>query len=294
MATVPSQMQSYLALARVDRPIGSWLLLFPCWWSLALAELSRGQVIPNPTYLLLFVIGAFVMRGAGCTWNDIIDRDIDAKVARTANRPVASGAISVPAAVVFACVLSLIGLAVLLNFNRYTIGLAIASLGLVLIYPFAKRFTYWPQLVLGLGFNWGALVGWTAITGALAPAPIVLYAGAVSWTLGYDTIYAHQDRGDDLKAGVKSTALRFGETSAVWISGFYALALGLWAAAGYLAGARSFFFVGLALAAAHFVWQVRTLNINDAKNCLVRFKSNRTIGIVIFLGICAELLQNLR
>lgn len=278
----------------MDRPIGTWLLLFPCWWSLALAELSRGQVIPNPIYLLLFVIGAFVMRGAGCTWNDIVDRDIDAKVARTASRPIASGAISVPAAIAFACALSLIGLAVLLNFNQFTIVLAIASLALVLVYPFAKRYTYWPQLVLGLGFNWGALVGWAALTGALVPAPIVLYLGAVCWTLGYDTIYAHQDRSDDLKAGVKSTALRFGEKSKTWIGAFYGFAIVLWGCAGYLAGARSFYFIGLALAAAHFIWQVRTLNINDAKNCLVRFQSNRTIGIIVFVAICAEMLQNLR
>ncbi len=286
-------LKPYFNLARVDRPIGTWLLLFPCWWSLALAELSKGQVIPNPEYILLFVVGAFVMRGAGCTWNDIVDRDYDAKVERTASRPIPSGEVSVTQAVVFALLLSLIGLAVLLSFNRFTILLAISSLVLVAVYPFAKRYTQWPQLVLGLGFNWGALVGWSAITGEISATPLVLYAGSIAWTLGYDTIYAHQDRADDIKIGVNSTAIRFGEATTHWVSAFYALATALWAVAGWLAGAKLFFFIGLALAGMHFAWQVKTLNINDAANCLERFKSNRTIGIIVFLAIGAEMLPNL-
>lgn len=287
-------IKPFLDLARFDRPIGTWLLLFPCWWSLALAELSLGQVIPNPNSLLLFVIGAFAMRGAGCTWNDIVDRDYDAKVARTASRPIPSGKVTIPQALIFACVLSLIGLMVLLTFNTFTIGLAIASLALVFAYPFAKRFTNWPQLVLGLGFNWGALVGWASATGSLNTAPLVLYAGCVAWTLGYDTIYAHQDREDDLKIGVKSTAIRLAEATPTWIAVFYALAIGLWGLAAWMAGAKTIFFAGLLLAAVHFAWQVRTLDINDATNCLRRFQSNRTIGVIVFLALVGELLTNLR
>ena len=287
-------LKPYIDLARIDRPIGTWLLLFPCWWSLALAELSRGQVIPNPNYVLLFVVGAFVMRGAGCTWNDIVDRDLDAKVKRTASRPIPSGQVSVKQALIFAVVLSLAGLAVLLSFNRFTIGLAISSLALVAIYPFAKRYTNWPQLVLGLGFNWGALVGWSAVTGSLSAVPLVLYAGAIAWTLGYDTIYAHQDRADDIKVGIHSTAIRFGEATKTWVGGFYVLAVLLWAIAGWLAGAKFVFFIGLLFAAFHFSWQVNTLNINKATNCLERFKSNRTIGIIVFVAICGEMLFNLR
>lgn len=286
-------LQPYFQLARVDRPIGTWLILFPCWWSLALAEFAARQVIPNPNYLLLFLLGAFVMRGAGCTWNDIVDRDYDAKVQRTATRPIPAGLVTVPNAIAFAVVLSLIGLAVLLSFNRFTIGLAIASLILVIAYPFAKRFTYWPQLVLGLAFNWGALVGWSSVTGSLSAAPLALYAGAVAWTLGYDTIYAHQDREDDVKIGVKSTAIKFGTNTPRWLTGFYALAITLWAIAGWLAGTKNLFFVGLAIAALHFAWQIRTLDIDDADNCLKRFKSNRTIGIIVFLVICAEMIQKL-
>lgn len=288
-------LKPYFNLARIDRPIGTWLLLFPCWWSLGLAELSAGQVVPNPNYLLLFVIGAFVMRGAGCTWNDIVDRDYDAKVKRTASRPIPSGQVSVTQAMIFAVLLSLIGLGVLLSFNRFTIVLAISSLVLVAIYPFAKRYTHWPQLVLGLGFNWGALVGWSAATGNLSAAPLVLYAGSIAWTLGYDTIYAHQDRADDLKIGVNSTAIRFGKQTKKWVGGFYALAIFLWAVAGWLAGARSVYFLGLLFASFQFSWQVNTLNINHAANCLERFKSNRTIGIILFVAIVAEmLLQNMR
>lgn len=286
-------LNPYFRLARMDRPIGTWLLLFPCWWSLALAEISAGQVIPNPNALLAFVIGAFVMRGAGCTWNDIIDREYDAKVARTASRPIPAGEVTVTQAVIFALSLSLIGLAVLFSFNQFTIVLAIASLALVLIYPFAKRYTYWPQLVLGLGFNWGALVGWSSVTGSLSAAPLVLYIGAIAWTLGYDTIYAHQDRDDDIKIGVKSTAIRLGAETPKWVGLFYAAAIVFWGIAGWLAGAQNLFYAGLALAAAHFYWQVRTLDIDTPANCLVRFKSNRTIGVIIFFAICAELLQNM-
>ena len=280
-------MRPYLRLARIDRPIGTWLLLFPCWWSQALAEIHTRTATPNLTFFLLFAIGAFVMRGCGCAYNDVVDRDYDAKVERTCNRPIPSGQVSPRAALLFSIALAFVGLAVLVQFNTFTIMLAIGSLLLVAIYPFMKRYTYWPQLVLGLAFNWGALVGWSAVTGSLAAAPVLLYLGSVMWTLGYDTIYAHQDAEDDLMAGLKSTALRFGESSPVWVAGFYAATIALWALAGWQAGAPVPYFVGVALAAAHFGWQVATLDTHDAANCLARFRSNRTAAAILFAGLLA-------
>ncbi len=285
----PAPVVPYLHLARFDRPIGAWLLLFPCWWSQALAEMTNGAAYPNPWYLALFLVGAFVMRGAGCTWNDIVDRDYDAAVARTANRPIPSGRVSVAQALAFGAALALVGLAVLLQFNWSTVWLAIASLALVAIYPFMKRFTFWPQLVLGLTFKWGALVGWTAVAGTLAPAPVALYAGAVLWTIGYDTIYAHQDKEDDLMVGLKSTAIRFGEASAHWVGGFYAGAWILWAIAGWLAGAHLLYFLALALIGLQLAWQATTLDTEDAAGCLYRFKSNRHVGWALFLGLVADM-----
>ena len=285
----PAPWRAYLKLARVDRPIGGWLLLFPCWWSLALAELSLGRPYPNLWYLLLFAIGAFVMRAAGCTYNDIIDRDYDASVARTANRPIASGQVSPQQALLFAVGLSLIGLVVLLQFNQFTIWLGIASLALVAIYPFMKRVTFWPQLVLGLTFKWGALVGWAAVYGELNVAPLVLYAGCVLWTMGYDTIYAHQDRDDDELLGLKSTALKFGDATQDWVGAFYSGAIALWAVAGFLAGAHLVFFTAVALVGLQLAWQVATLDIDDPDNCLRRFRSNRDVGWVVFLGLLADM-----
>ena len=260
----------YLRLARADRPVGAWLLLFPCWWSQALAELSLGRPYPNLWYALLFAIGAFVMRGAGCVYNDIVDRDYDAGVARTRNRPIPSGQVTVTAAKVFMVALGLIGLAVLLQFNGFAVVLGIASLGLVAIYPFMKRFTYWPQLVLGLTFKWGALMGWAAVTGRSRWPPLLLYAGCILWTIGYDTIYAHQDKEDDEVLGLKSTALRFGEATKPWLVAFYCGATVLWLGAGYLAGAGFIAAAALASVAAHFAWQIRTLDMSDPHNCLVR------------------------
>ena len=203
----PAPWRPYLRLARFDRPIGAWLLLFPCWWGQALAELSVGHPYPKPWYLALFLVGAFLMRGAGCTYNDIVDKDYDARVARTAARPIPSGQVSVAEARMFLVVLCIAGFVILIQLNLFTIALGASSLVLVAIYPFMKRFTYWPQIVLGLTFKWGALVGWSAVTGSLSPTPIALYAGCVLWTIGYDTIYAHQDKEDDLLVGLKSTAL---------------------------------------------------------------------------------------
>ena len=285
----PAAARPYLRLARFDRPIGAWLLLFPAWWSQAMAELSLGRAYPNPWYLLLFLVGAFVMRGAGCTYNDIVDRDYDARVARTAARPIPSGQVSVRAAFAFLGLQCLVGLLVLLQFNWFTVVLGAASLILIAVYPFAKRFTFWPQAVLGLTFKWGALVGWAAVTGSLALPALALYAGSVLWTIGYDTIYAHQDREDDALLGLKSTALRLGEATPRWLAGFYAGAATLWGAAGLLAGAGGVFLVALALIAVQLAWQIRTLDIDDAGNCLARFKSNRAVGWLLLAGLVADM-----
>lgn len=285
----PDGWRPYLRLARADRPVGAWLLLFPCWWSQALAELSMGKAYPNLWYALLFAVGAFVMRGAGCVYNDLVDRDYDAGVARTRNRPIPSGQVSVTAAKVFMVALCLIGLAVLLQFNGFTVLLGMASLGLVAIYPFMKRFTYWPQLVLGLTFKWGALVGWAAVTGSLAWPALLLYAGCVLWTIGYDTIYAHQDKEDDEALGLKSTALRFGDATKPWLVAFYGGSVILWGGAGYLAGAGFIAAAALAATATHLVWQIRTLDISDPQNCLVRFRSNCTVGWLLVAGLVAEM-----
>ncbi len=285
----PAAIHPYLKLARFDRPIGAWLLLFPCWWSLALAELARGRAYPDLWYLLLFAIGAFVMRGAGCTYNDIVDRDYDGRVQRTASRPIPSGQVIVRQALAFAVALSLIGFAVLLQFNTFTIWLGIASLVPIAIYPFMKRITSWPQIVLGLTFKWGALVGWAAIYGELTLAPIALYAGSVLWTIGYDTIYAHQDKDDDAILGLRSTALLFKDKTRDWVGGFYTGAMVLWMIAGMLAGAHLIFFTALALVGIQLAWQVSTLDTDDPQNCLRRFRSNRDVGWALFLGLLADM-----
>ncbi|HJU31644.1 MAG TPA: 4-hydroxybenzoate octaprenyltransferase [Hyphomicrobiaceae bacterium] len=279
----------YLRLARFDRPIGAWLLLFPCWWSQAMAELSLGRSHPDLLYLVLFLAGAFIMRGAGCTYNDIIDRDYDARVARTALRPIPSGQVTVRQAQAFMLALCLAGLLILIQFNTFTIMLGAASLLLIAVYPFCKRYTFWPQVVLGLTFKWGALVGWAAVTGSLALAPLALYAGSVLWTVGYDTIYAHQDKEDDALVGLKSTALRLGEATRPWLVAFYTGAILLWGIAGALAGGGIGFFPALALAAMQLAWQAATLDIADTANCLSRFKSNRLVGWALLLGLVADM-----
>ena len=287
----PSATRPYLRLARFDRPIGAWLLLFPCWWSLALAEHANGRWLPNLWFMALFFVGAFVMRGAGCTWNDIVDRDFDAGVARTRSRPIPSGQVSVRQAQVFMAALGLVGLLVLVQFNSTTILLAIASLGLVVLYPFAKRFTYWPQVVLGLTFKWGALVGWTAARGRIEWPAVLLYAGCVVWTIGYDTIYAHQDKEDDVAMGLKSTAIRFGAHTKAWVAGFYVAALVLWVAAFVTAGVAlgAIVIVGLIVVAGVLAWQVATLDMADPANCLVRFKSNRDVGWIVLATLVLEM-----
>jgi 4-hydroxybenzoate polyprenyltransferase len=286
----PEWARPYGQLARFDRPIGAWLLLFPCWWSQALAEVSVGRTYPNFWYLALFLVGAFVMRGAGCTHNDIIDREYDKRVARTASRPIPSGRATVLQAFLFAIGLSLIGLLVLVQFNRFTILVGLASLVLVAGYPFAKRYTHWAQLMLGLTFKWGALVGWAAVTGSLSWPPVLLYAGSVLWTIGYDTIYAHQDKEDDAILGLKSTALLFAEKTPYWVGGFYAGAWLLWFTACSLVGASIITVTALAAVAGQMAWQVATLDITKPANCFARFYSNRLVGWLFFIGLVAEML----
>lgn len=288
----PAFARPYMRLARLDRPIGTWLLLWPCWWSVALAAREgtgapAAYGLPDLWLMLLFAIGAIAMRGAGCTYNDIVDRDIDARVERTRARPIPSGAVSVRAAWAFLAVQCLAGLAVLLSMNPFAILLGFASIGIVAVYPFLKRVTYWPQIGLGLAFNWGALMGHAAVTGGLAPAALVLYAGAIFWTIGYDTIYAHQDKDDDALIGVKSTALRFGAATHAWLRGFYAAMAVALVAAGWLAGLGWPYYAGVALAAAHLGWQVMRLDIGDSARCLALFRSNRDFGTIVFAAIVA-------
>jgi 4-hydroxybenzoate polyprenyltransferase len=285
----PLPLRPYLRLARADRPIGAWLLFFPCSWSLALAEGTLGRAFPSVTALFLFAAGALVMRGAGCSYNDFVDRDFDAKVARTASRPIPSGQVTPKAALIFTGLLCGAGLLVLLQFNAFSIGLGIASLLLVAIYPFMKRWTFWPQAVLGLTFNWGALMGWASVNASLGLSPLLLYAGAVAWTIGYDTIYAHQDAEDDLMLGLKSTALKFGAATPSWVAGFYGIALVFWASAAASAGAGFVFFTILAAVAVQMAWQATTLDIHDGGNCLKRFRSNRDVGGAIFLALVLDM-----
>ena len=285
----PHALRPYLRLARLDRLIGTWLLLFPCWWAVSLAGVADLRPYPNLWFLFLFMIGAFLMRGSGCAYNDYVDRDIDAKVARTASRPIPSGQVTPKQALGFAMVLACIALIVLLQFNFFTIELGIASLSIVAIYPFMKRFSDWPQVVLGLAFNWGALVGWSAVKGSLGWPAALLYIGSVCWTVGYDTIYAHQDKADDLDLGLKSTALHFGENTATWIGGFYGAAVILWLLAGFMAGAHLIFVTAVVLVSLQLSWQVVTLDTNDSGNCLRRFRSNRDVGIALFLGLVTDM-----
>ena len=284
----PRWMQPYLRLARFDRPIGAWLLLIPCWWSAGLAAIAAHAPWPNPWHLTLFFIGAFVMRGAGCTWNDIVDRDLDGRVERTRSRPIPSGQVSVMGAAAFLVAQALLGLAVLLAFNLFTIITGIASLAVVAIYPFMKRITYWPQIVLGLAFSWGALMGWPAWFGRLDAPAYLLYAGSIAWVIGYDTIYAHQDREDDALIGVKSTARLFEERTKPMLALFYTLAVALIAAAGYAAGGGLIFAAGLAAFAVHLGWQIVRLDIADPDVCLAVFKSDRDAGLILFAGMVLD------
>jgi 4-hydroxybenzoate polyprenyltransferase len=286
--SAPTWSRPYLRLARFDRPIGSWLLLMPCWWSAALSAGIAHRLDRLPLDLALFFIGAFVMRGAGCTWNDITDRDLDARVERTRSRPIPAGQVSVKQALVFLVAQALVGLAVLLQFNRFAIATGIASLLIVAVYPFMKRITWWPQIVLGLAFSWGALMGFAVTFGRLDATAFVLYAGSISWVIGYDTIYAHQDTEDDALIGIKSTARLFAERTHQALVIFYSLAVVLIGVALMLAGAGLAGWIGLAVFAAHLAWQIRRLRIGDPALCLRVFKSNREAGLLLVVGLLID------
>ena len=286
---LPTAIKPYFRLARFDRPIGTWLVLFPCWWSLALATdnwTPTQDILGKTLWLyLLFGLGAIVMRGAGCTFNDITDRKFDAKVARTADRPIPSGAVSVPRAILFMVFLAIIGFTILLQFNPFAILVGIASLFFVAIYPFMKRITYWPQFALGLTFNWGAFLGWAAVRGDLHLPAIVLYVAGIFWTLGYDTIYAHQDKEDDLVVGVKSSALKLKNKTRPWLFVFYAISILLIGESGYLAKLSWPFYIALVLAALQLFWQAKEVDIDNPADCLTKFKSNRLFCWILLAGI---------
>ncbi|MDP3896640.1 MAG: 4-hydroxybenzoate octaprenyltransferase [Mesorhizobium sp.] len=289
---LPRGLWPYAQLARWDRPIGIWLLMWPCWWSAALAASAYAKsgepllsLLPSPWHLLLFLIGATAMRGAGCTYNDIVDVDIDEKVERTRSRPLPSGQVTRRQAWAFLVAQALAGLVVLLQFNSFAILLGIASLAIVAIYPFAKRVTNWPQFVLGLAFSWGALMGWAAEFGDVDAPAVALYFGSILWVIGYDTLYAHQDREDDAIVGVRSTARLFGDRTVYWLIGLYGAALVFFGWAFAMAQVPVPAFAGLIAAAAHMTRQIRTLDIDDPDQCLRLFKSNGTVGWLIFLGL---------
>src|SRR5438552_11894241 len=284
----PSWSRPYLRLSRLDRPIGSWLLLMPCWWSLALASGITHDLGTLPLAIVLFFIGAFVMRGAGCTWNDITDRDLDAMVERTRSRPIPAGQVSVPQASAFLVAQALVGLAVLLQFNRFAIMTGIASLVIVAVYPFMKRITWWPQIVLGLAFSWGALMGFAVTLERIDLTALVLYAGSIAWVIGYDTIYAHQDAEDDALIGIKSTARLFGDRTYQALIVFYGLAVILIGVALTLAGVLWPAWVGLAAFAAHLGWQIARLDVGVPALCLRVFKSNRDAGLLLLAGLLVD------
>lgn len=286
MLATPAAWHPFLQLARLDRPIGYWLLTLPCWWSSLLASLASHER-PDVWHLLLFLVGAIAMRGAGSTYNDIVDRHLDAQVERTRYRPVASGRVSVAAARVFLVAQALVGLAVVVQFNLFTILLGIASLAIVAVYPFMKRFTAWPQFVLGLAFAWGGLVGWSAHFATLAPAACLIYAAAVVWTIGYDTIYAVQDARDDPAAGIKSTARLFGRRIKSAVGLIYVASVVLLEAAVLAAGAGANpgAQAGVLGFALHLAWQIRRLDADDPAGALLLFRSNRDSGLIVCAGL---------
>lgn len=283
----PPDWRPWLRLSRADRPIGTWLLLLPCWWGIGLAMMADRPAWQDLWIAVACGVGAMLMRGAGCTWNDITDRDIDDKVARTRSRPIPSGQVTVTGALVWLAAQALAGFAILLTLGAAAIILGVASLGLVAIYPFAKRFTWWPQAFLGLAFNWGVLLAWAAHMGNLAPAPLLAYVAGIAWTIFYDTIYAHQDAEDDALIGVKSTARLFGQDTPRWLAGFGAASVVLLALAVLATGAGGLSLTlglaGVAGFGAHLVWQLQQFNVNDSANYLKLFRSNRDAGLILAL-----------
>ena len=289
---LPRALWPYAQLARWDRPIGWQLLLWPCWWSAAMAAAAQAQsgapllsVLPSLWHLFLFLAGAIAMRGAGCTYNDLADEDFDAKVERTRSRPLPSGQVSRRQAWGFLALQALVGLAVLIQFNWFAVALGVASLAVVAVYPFAKRVTDWPQFVLGLAFSWGALMGWAAHFGALELAPMLLYFGSILWVIGYDTIYAHQDKEDDALVGVRSTALLFGARTKQALVVLYGGALLFFFVAFANAAVPMPALAGLLAAGAHMWRQIRVLDIDNPEQCLRLFRSNNIVGWLIFLGL---------
>lgn len=284
----PPWLKPYARLARWDRPIGFWLLYWPCAWSLGLAAVAHPEQGFDWWAAVLMLIGAILMRGAGCTFNDIVDRDIDMKVARTRLRPIPAGQVTARQALAFLVIQALLGALVLFQFNRFTVWAGVASLVLVAIYPFMKRITWWPQAFLGLAFSYGALLGWTSQTGGFALPALLLYAGTILWVIGYDTLYALQDIEDDALIGVKSTARLFGANTRPIVAGFYAVAYILWLAAATIAGAGIVFALLSLVAAGILVWQVQTVDAEKPGNPWLRFWSNRYVGIVLTLAFLAD------
>lgn len=286
----PPRWRPYLRLARIDRPVGWWLLLLPCWWSAALAAVAAERPWPDPWHCLLFLVGAVAMRGAGSTYNDIADRDLDAQVERTRLRPLPSGQVRPRHAAVFLVLQALVGLAVLLQFNADAVLVGVCSLVPVAVYPFMKRVMPLPQAVLGLAFAWGALMGWVAVFDRLDAPALLLYAGAFSWVIGYDTIYAVQDIEDDEIAGIRSSARLFGARVRLAVGICYALSAVLVALAAREAGAGLLGSLGVAAFAGHLGWQVITLRERDGRGALALFRSNRDAGLILFAGLCADAL----
>ncbi len=298
----PQWSRPYLRLSRADRPVGTWLLLIPCWWGLALAVLAdpAGGSMADIWIGFACAIGAFLMRGAGCTWNDITDRKIDAQVARTKSRPLPSGQVSLRQAFVWMAIQALISFAILLTFNLFTVLLGILALAPVAVYPFAKRFTWWPQVFLGLAFNWGALLGWAAHTGSLSLAPVILYLSGICWTLFYDTIYAHQDKEDDALIGVKSTARLFGDSTLMWLALFMAATVSLMLFALIVAALDSVnvlvltvSFMGIWAFGWHMTWQLKKLDITNPDICLNLFRSNKEAGLIPILFLLIGILLSM-
>ena len=286
---MPSATRPYIRLARFDRPIGTWLVLFPGWWSLLFEGFNPldepGRHIYILWLFLLFGMGAIVMRGAGCVLNDVFDKDFDSQVIRTSDRPLPSGEISIIKALVFMAFLSLLGFIILIQFNFFAIVIGGSSLLVVLVYPLMKRITHWPQLILGLAFNWGALLGWAAIKGEIGSPALVLYISGIFWTLGYDTIYALQDKKDDLIAGVKSSALKLNENTKFWLFIFYFLATISLLLMGGLLQLNSIYFVLVLLSGFQLFWQVLFLKVDNPKSCLGMFQANKLFGWLILCAV---------
>ena len=280
IGALPRPLRPYASLMRLDRPIGAWLLFWPCAWGVALAGLGeRGLEL-----ILWLALGALVMRSAGCVYNDIVDRDLDARVERTKLRPLASGRASVKSAWALLIALSLAGLIVLLQLHLTAALIALASLALVAAYPFMKRITWWPQAWLGLVFSWGALVGWAAVEGEIGLAPLLLYSGSFCWVVGYDTIYALQDLEDDALAGVKSSALALGPRARGGVALVYLLSILLWSAAIWQVRSQGLALAALLPAALHLAWQIASLRPDDGGDALAKFRSNRFLGLLMFLA----------